>query len=193
VQKNRVSKNQESKHENMFLETHIQVSDIPEDGLFLNFTELAGLISEVDDYCTISHASGRLEIHRSDAEIHISGRVKSKVKLACDRCLQAFSTEVEASFFYLLKPTSEFYQDLESDHELSGDEVEVYWYEDGEIRAEELFREQILLQLPMRILCREDCRGLCPGCGADLNLEECRCKEVHATSPFAVLSRLKTV
>ncbi len=177
----------------MFVDTHIKVSDIPEDGLFLNFEELAGSMPEVDEYCSIVHASGRLELHRSDKEIRISGWVSGNLNLTCDRCLKVFPADVKTSFFYLLKPSSEFHQGLELDHELSQDEVEVYWYENGEIRAEELFREQILLQIPMRLLCQEGCKGLCPGCGADLNQEECHCKDVHEHSPFAVLARLKTV
>ena len=176
----------------MFSETHIKITDIPEEGLFLNFEELAGLIPEIDRYCTIVQASGRLELHRSGSEISISGWVSSRLTLACDRCLNTFSSDVQTPFFYLLKPSGEFHSDLEPDHEVKGEEIEVYWYEGGEIRAEELFREQILLQLPMRILCRDDCRGLCPGCGADLNRESCRCRRVREQGPFSVLAGLKT-
>ncbi len=179
-------------HYNMSLETHIQVADIPEEGLFLNFQELADLIPELDEYCSVAHASGRLEFHRSGSEIRISGWIQGDLNLSCDRCLATFPSSIEASFFYLLKPSTEFHQELETDHEVTGEEVDVYWYEDGQIRAEDLFREQILLQLPMRMLCREDCRGLCAGCGADLNREDCRCEEAGNHGPFSVLASLKT-
>jgi len=176
----------------MSSETHIQVSDIPEEGLFLNFEELAGLIPEIDEYCIIASARGRLELKRSGQEVRVSGRVQGRLDLSCDRCLSRFSFQVKTPFFYLLKPPGDFYSDLEADHEVSTDEIEVYWYEDGVIRAEELFREQIMLQLPMRHLCSEECRGLCPGCGADLNREQCRCDQASAHGPFSVLAGLKT-
>ena len=175
----------------MFLETHIKVSDIPEGGLFLNFEELTGVISELDDHCTVSRASGRLELERSGSEIKISGWVRARLILTCDRCLNTFWSDVQTPFFYLLKPSSEFQSDLESDHKVNGEEIEIYWYEDDEIRAEELFREQILLQLPMRLLCRENCKGLCPGCGVDLNKGMCQCEDVRDHGPFSVLAGLK--
>ncbi len=175
----------------MQIETRIQVADIPEEGLFLNFSELSKLIPEVDDYVKIGTTQGRLEIHKSGANIEINGWVKSQVHLCCDRCLKSFPKEVETSFFYLLQPKADFGRDLSSDHQLSRDEIDVYWYEDGQILGEELFREQILLQLPMRNLCKEECKGLCAGCGADLNEARCRCSEQEPEGPFAVLAQLK--
>ncbi len=175
----------------MISELHIKVSDIPEEGLFLNFEELSGHIPEIDDYSTISSARGRLEVRRSGSEVRISGHVLGILHLSCDRCLNRFPFQVNTPFFYLLKPPGDFHSDLDPDHEVSGDEIEVYWYEDGEIRVEDLFREQILLQVPMRILCKKDCMGLCPGCGADLNKERCQCKEITGHGPFSVLANLK--
>jgi len=175
----------------MQTETRIQVVDIPEEGLFLNFTELSHLIPEVDEFVEIGKTQGRLEVHKSGSDIEISGQVKSKVFLFCDRCLKRFPVKVETSFFYLLQPKADFGADLEPDHQLSNDEIDVYWYEDGEIKGEELFREQILLQLPMRALCSETCKGLCPGCGVDLNETACQCAKEEPQGPFAVLAQLK--
>jgi len=179
------------KTEKMKKETRVQVADIPEEGLFLNFSQLADLIPPVDDYVQIGDTSGRLEIHKAGANIEIRGWVKSIVHLCCDRCLKVFPKEVETDFFYLLQPKSDFGADLSPDHQLSKDEIDVYWYEDGEIMGEELFREQILLQLPMRVLCSQTCKGLCPGCGADLNVSECTCGEKESHGPFEVLAQLK--
>ncbi len=175
----------------MQTETRIQVADIPEEGLFLNFTELSKLIPEVDEFVKIGSTQGRLEIHRSGNNIEIRGWLKSIVYLCCDRCLKRFPKEIETSFFYLLQPKSDFGKGLSPDHQLSTEEIEVYWYEDGEIRGEELFREQILLQLPMRILCNERCKGLCPRCGVDLNEAKCQCTKQEEQGPFAVLAQLK--
>ena len=56
---------------------------------------------------------------------------------------------------------------------------------------EAIIREQIILMVPLKPLCREDCRGLCPNCGANLNLESCDCKTDKSDSPFAQLAKLK--
>ena len=175
----------------MLLETHIQVADIPEEGLSLNFQDLSEVIPEIDKYVVVCQASGRIELHKSGHEIKIRGWVKSRVRLVCDRCLERFHSDLETDFFYLLQPLDEFRMNLKEKHQVTSEEIDVYWYDNGEIRAEELFREQILLQLPMRILCTEGCKGICPGCGADLNRERCTCRDAADEGPFSVLRQLK--
>ena len=172
-------------------DTLINTADIPDEGLFLNFMELAHLIPEVDEYLTIEKASGRLELHKKGKDIEVTGHVEARVVLVCDKCLGKFTEDVAADFFYLLQPKEEFGRGLSEDYELSGEDIEVFWYDEGQIMGEELFREQILLQLPMRFLCSSRCKGLCPGCGADLNKESCKCEPEHLDSPFAVLAQLK--
>jgi uncharacterized protein len=71
------------------------------------------------------------------------------------------------------------------------DELEAGWFRGSVIDLGPWFRELLALALPVQPLCREDCRGLCPRCGADRNEESCGCTEVKAGSPFEVLSRLK--
>ena len=172
-------------------ETLIQVADIPEEGLFLNFFSLAKLIPEVDEYIKITDASGRLELHKKGADIEIKGHVNAKVRLLCDRCLEAFNTDIDTDFFYLLQPKEEFGQGLGEEYQLSEEDIDVFWYEEGQIKGEELFREQILLQLPMRVLCSDECKGLCAGCGVDLNKEQCKCERIDDDNPFAILAQLK--
>ncbi len=173
--------------------TLIQVSDIPEEGLFLNFFNIAHLIPEVDEYVKIIDASGRLELHKKGADIEITGHISAAVQLVCDRCLDTFNRQVDTDFFYLLQPKDEFGQGLGEEYHLSKEDIDVFWYEDGQIKGEELFREQILLQLPMRILCSDKCKGLCPSCGVDLNREQCKCDKVKEDNPFAILAQLKNI
>jgi uncharacterized protein len=60
------------------------------------------------------------------------------------------------------------------------------------IEVDQLVAEQIFLALPVKVLCREDCKGICPGCGANLNEEACLCKAGGTQSPFAKLKLIKT-
>src|SRR6266851_4591997 len=74
---------------------------------------------------------------------------------------------------------------------LKEDDAEIGFFEGEGLFLADVLREQVLLALPMKVICRGDCRGLCPNCGANLNHEECRC-ETHATDPrLAPLARLK--
>lgn len=171
-------------------DTIIIVADIPEEGLFLNYQHLEQVLPRLHEDRRVTQACGRLEVQRRGGDVHVKGHIKASVMLDCDRCLEESPVEVETEFFYLLRPQEEFRQDLLPELEVTDENVEEYWYEDGQIRADELFREQIMLQLPVRHLCSPECKGLCPGCGADLNREACRCQEHESDSPFAVLKGL---
>jgi uncharacterized protein len=72
-----------------------------------------------------------------------------------------------------------------------GDDLEVGWYRGSEIVLDVFFTELISLALPIQPLCREECRGLCARCGADLGRVDCGCEELKPPSPFAVLAALR--
>ncbi len=92
-------------------------------------------------------------------------QMSAVLQLKCDRCLKPISQEKQASYETLLAP------ELEQE-----DSDDIVLLEDGFILdAGELLREIFVLSLDTRYLCSEDCKGLCPGCGADLNVEPCRC------------------
>ncbi len=73
-----------------------------------------------------------------------------------------------------------------------GDELETGWYRDPEIELGSLFLELIALALPVQPLCRDDCPGLCPACGAELAAGSCGCVKKTSASPFAVLTKLQS-
>ena len=113
-----------------------------------------------------------------DGQIRIAGDIETKVELVCARCLEPVIEEVSRSFDLFYSPLPKGVKPEEA--RLKEDDVEMGFFE-GEG----------LLALPMKVICRSDCRGLCATCGANLNHEECRC-ETHATDPrLAPLARLK--
>jgi uncharacterized protein len=71
------------------------------------------------------------------------------------------------------------------------DELESGWFRGPEILLDRFVGEMLALGVPVQPLCQEDCRGLCPRCGIDRNLEACTCTELKPASPFAVLASLK--
>jgi uncharacterized protein len=166
----------------------VLVEYIPEDGLHLSFEDMPGLLSEIEDCRIQDAAKGEIFIHRVDGEVHLNGRVAALIVIKCDRCLEEYSQEIDTSFFYVLVPV----QSVEGKKEiaLAEEDMEVSLYDGAKIHIGEIFREQILLQIPMRHVCREDCKGICSGCGADLNREECRCRTETLDNPFSILKKL---
>jgi uncharacterized protein len=71
------------------------------------------------------------------------------------------------------------------------DELESGWFRGPEIQLDRFVGEMVSLSVPVQPLCRDDCRGLCPRCGGDRNLESCSCAETRPASPFTVLAKLR--
>ena len=128
-------------------------------------------------------------VRRSGAEVVVSGRLESLVSAECDRCLKPIEVPV-ATRFKLEYITG---QDYESSHaaELTADDLAVSVFDGESIDVDELVKEQILLFVPDRMLCREDCKGICSTCGADLNAGECKCAPTDVDPRWEALKRLK--
>ena len=124
----------------------------------------------------ICHRCGS-KMHRLDEEkdnAYLNSAQDTEEKLGtvdydvwlCDRCGEVFDKPFHLDCEYLLATELE---DEEND--------EILLLEDGTVDLGELSREVFILNMPTKLLCREDCRGLCPGCGVNLNYEVCRCKK----------------
>jgi len=74
---------------------------------------------------------------------------------------------------------------------ISSQETEIGYYQKDSLLLEDVLREQVLLSLPVRTLCKPDCKGLCPRCGKNRNLEACTCEEGPADPRWEALSGLR--
>ena len=110
----------------------------------------------------------RLTVARSDTTLTIKGTVSTRAEYACSRCLEEFSQPLNAEFLVVCLP----------DGAETGDEEEFINYnpQAAEIDLTPFLREQVILALPVKPLCRQDCAGLCAGCGVNLNTGKCTCK-----------------
>jgi len=131
-----------------------------------------------------------LDLHasRNGDEVRLVGRLSAAVEIDCDRCLAVVSMPIEKSFDLLYIPPLRG----EEERELGDDDLSVAFYQRQVIDLDDLVREQVELSLPMGRLCAEDCKGLCPGCGTNLNEAECACAADPADSSWGALSRLKS-
>jgi uncharacterized metal-binding protein YceD (DUF177 family) len=167
----------------------VPVEDIPEEGISLTFADMPGILSDVDDCEAEGPVSGGGFLRRVDGYVHLNGYLRGTFSLFCDRCLEKYSRHIEASFSYVLAPEESADTGSES---VNSEDMEISFFDGMEVPIKEIFREQILLQLPMRNLCYGGCKGLCPGCGVNLNNAECRCRKEAVASPFSELGRLMT-
>jgi len=130
----------------------------------------------------------RLEKH-GGRDILVRGKLKGSLNLTCSRCLEAFTAPVAAAFDLLLVPGPETI--TAQGEELTTADLDLDYYAGEVVDLERLLREQIILMVPLKPLCAEDCRGLCPRCGANRNRESCGCPEIKAAGPLAGLAKPK--
>ena len=136
--------------------------------------------------------------HRMGSNVYLEGTIHGELALGCSRCLARYRGPLRESFRLILEPAGERVPaDPQAAAALSRDglclvdELETGWFRGREIDLGAFFLEWITLAVPVQPLCREDCRVLCPRCGADRNVESCGCEEVKPSSPFAVLRGLR--
>jgi uncharacterized protein len=130
--------------------------------------------------------SGRIK--RDGSKLKISGSIQAVVEVECDRCLKAIELPVETRIA-LEYVTTEEYDRLHA-AELAEEDLSLSVYNGETIDIDEIVREQVLLAVPTHILCREDCKGLCPTCGQDRNLADCSCEETEIDPRWAELKKL---
>ena len=124
-----------------------------------------------------------------EEQIRVEGNFETKIELVCARCLEPVVEEVGRSFDLFYAPLPK--ETKPKEDQLKDDDTEIGFYQGDGLFLADILKEQVLLALPLKVICRSDCRGLCPSCGANLNHEECRC-ETHATDTrMAPLARLK--
>ena len=122
------------------------------------------------------HAEGVAELlAHTDGEVRIKGRVTTEIAAECDRCLGAAQIPIDAPIDLFYRPAKELMTGEEEEVEIDEGEAEIAFYEGKGIELEQVIAEQILLLLPMQLVCKEDCKGICPVCGDNRNHTECNC------------------
>jgi uncharacterized protein len=142
-----------------------------------------------DDYQVVAPVALVFDIFKDKKHFQLSGSVKTTLELPCSRCLEAFTCPVDAQFDLRYQPHTE--NTGEDEREIEEDDLSTAFYENDEIDLGHLMREQFYLSLPMKPLCGEACKGLCPVCGTNLNRATCTCKRDWDDPRLAVLKALK--
>ena len=143
---------------------------------------------EADQYRIVTPVDLAFEIHKDKDKFRLVGTVVTELELPCSRCLEPFRLPVAAPFDLRYLPASEVSSDGE--REVDDEDLETSYYENDAIDLNGLMREQFYLALPMKPLCQDDCRGLCPQCGTNLNTGNCSCAPVWEDPRLAALKNL---
>lgn len=173
----------------------IRIDEIKEKPLHLAEDEEASVypplaaVQESGECEFLEPIHAELTVSREYDHFRVEGAARSRVRLTCSRCLAEYESPVSANFtvFYLRSARENSTEEVE----LSEQDLVSATFEGDEIDFTEEIANQIFPEIPYKPLCREDCKGLCPTCGADLNSGECGCGREHAASPFSVLKNLK--
>jgi len=145
--------------------------------------------SDAGTYQIVAPVALEFDIHKDKDKFRLEGHLRAELELACSRCLEPYRFVVDADFDQRYLPASAASSD--PDREVQEDDLETSYYSDDQIDLAELMREQFYLALPMKPLCRDDCRGLCPQCGTNLNAGTCDCSPVWEDPRLAALKAIK--
>jgi len=161
----------------------IRVSELPDDGLSVDETAFA-----VSPYTDASWQLDRvaLRIDKDGDEVDIRGQVHATVPLLCGRCAEGFTAGVTADIDLRFAPKPARVEGTE----LGRDDLDTDFYEDDQIDLGRVIDNETTLALPMKPLCEPGCRGLCPVCGVNRNINPCAC---DARAPDPRLAALKTL
>lgn len=180
----------------------IHVFDIlPEKGIQLSFTGDEPFLGEISANLTADDPASALpqapaitaevRLDREGKQVTVEGRARATIRPPCARCLTGVSIELAPEFHLVLLPnvaTTEGGAEIE----LAENELDEFSYVNDEVDVASIINEQLLLERPYKVLCAEDCRGLCPSCGTNLNeVASCGCPEQPKSLAFAALADLK--
>ncbi len=171
----------------------INVVTIPEEGLNVVFSENGKWFEEcfsdngepdfklrkVDVQCRITKAS---------STIYINGNLSLLLDICCGRCLEEVIIPADGDFSYTLVPAI---PEIKEELELRAEELEISYYQGDFIDLTPIICEQIILQIPIKPLCSEECKGLCPQCGTNRNVASCNCHSDYIDPRLAVLKNIK--
>jgi uncharacterized protein len=163
----------------------IIISEIPEEGLELDLKD--GIQSDIVKI--VSPVKSNLRVDKIGEQVVVRGALNADVELECSRCLKHFPMRLSSQINIVYEPEKETGRGEQ--HELKSDELDTVFYKGDVLDTDDLLRDQLILNLPMKPLCTPGCKGFCPQCGADLSVSGCGCKIKEPDPRFEILKKLK--
>jgi len=168
---------------NEIREAHERVEQVYQPAAFRERAE------EADSFHVVGPVTLTFDIHKDKDEFHLIGTIRGRLELDCSRCLEPFEWPMDAPFDLRYQPRAR--NTGEGEREIEEDDLSTAFYDHERIDLGQLMREQFYLAMPMKPLCGELCRGLCPVCGTNLNASTCDCKRDWDDPRLAALKGLR--
>jgi uncharacterized protein len=177
----------------------IPIEQVTEEGLVFEFeksVETFPVLAEMvaNGECEFVVPIGTIvRVLRINNIVEIEGDIETSVRLPCCRCLQPFETLLKSRFaLTYMRRATDVIEDTEArEVELSAEDMGIVYFQGEKINLKDTIQEQVVMEFPLRALCKHDCKGLCSKCGADLNEDLCDCDRSSPPGKFAVLKNLK--
>ena len=165
----------------------IEVQDLKQEPLHVQHIFPIGEIKFFHEDAALSEpVSTDFILTHADRDIRVDGTVKTNIRFKCSRCAKEYSRSFASSFDLTYLPQPKWTNE-NAEIALKYEDMEVAYYDGVALDVNLMILEQIELAMPMKFVCREDCRGLCYKCGADLNEDLCLCKKEETDSRLSVL------
>jgi uncharacterized protein len=167
-------------------EAAIRLAEIPDEGLKLTAAEVRPQPAGID---LLDPVRLDLKLMRDEAGGYaLVGGFPFRVRVVCCRCSEPFDFSGKSSFAYFMLPAAEAPKADET--HLDTADMDCVYYEDDELLLDRVAEEQLVLAVPDKPLCREDCLGLCPECGENRNSGACRCPPGKAGAKPSVFDKI---
>lgn len=127
--------------------------------------------------------------HHVIKDIRLQGDLATTLELPCARCLEPVTQKVARKFELLYRPQGS--DAGKEEISVTAADAEIGYYQGDGLLLEDVLREQVLLAVPLKVICREDCKGLCPHCGKSLNMEQCSCAGPQEATRWAALKDIR--
>jgi uncharacterized protein len=160
----------------------VLISEIPDEGIDVVCEET------VESDTIISPIKARLKIMKIGNEVIVKGEVVADITLQCSRCVAGFNSVLSVPVDVVYHPLDELKR--EERHEILSGELDMDFYSGEEMDITTLMKEQMLLNIPMKPLCSDNCRGICRTCGKNLNEGDCSCPYTETDSRFNILKKI---
>jgi len=130
-----------------------------------------------------------LLVEKRGYDVRVRGTLKAQVDLSCSRCLDPVRVGIASDFDQLYESNAA--HPLTGEIALREKDTDIAFFSGNTIEINDIVREQVLLAVPMKPICREDCKGLCPHCGRNMNVDACDCGNLFSDPRLAELSKIR--
>ncbi len=130
---------------------------------------------EDTDISFLSPVEYQLRVSKAGESLRVRGPVRASLSLTCARCIEQYDFTIRSELDIELMPKKE--EPKVPEIELKTDDLNLYYFEGEEIDLDPYVFEEVMLNIPIKALCSDACKGICPICGRNLNVEECRCEK----------------